>query len=215
MAANLEAPGGLGGAMRRFLLAALLAAAFLAGCAAPAQPAGTPGCPGHWHAAFAVFIPGPARADGMDTPVLVDYAKPRADNGKAYYQLGEDPLMNLTVHMHQGSSPLGASVLHLEGGCTPLRQVFAVLETGLSPDGITLSGQHAQAGQAGTWSANATNGRSLVVRFASNSTWDAAPPTDPLRHQLQDGETVLVAFGRFDAAQVAGMEAQLPALSAW
>ncbi|MFO1535832.1 MAG: hypothetical protein ABR586_09225, partial [Thermoplasmatota archaeon] len=84
--------------MRLIPLAILV---LLAGCAAPLQsdpttlattaPPTTAGttsaapaqeCPTHWHATFAVHVPGP-----NGTLERVDMATPRALNGKAYYDL--------------------------------------------------------------------------------------------------------------------------------
>ncbi|MFO1532366.1 MAG: hypothetical protein ABR562_01495, partial [Thermoplasmatota archaeon] len=113
----------------RALLAVLVLV--FAGCAAPNPPGGTSGiassteraCPDHWHATFAIFLPGPAG------PVRVDFFAPKVPNGVAYYDLatsrsGGDAKMTVALHMHQSggesSSPaVDAAQWHMEADeCT-------------------------------------------------------------------------------------------------
>lgn len=219
-------------------IALALIAVLAAGCMAPSpgvttSSTGTPptpavpppssaACPDpHWHATFAIFLPGP---DG--SPQRVDFAAPRTADGAHYYDLasahrGGDPLMDVSVHLHQsggetGSSDLGPAQVHMEsrGVCMSLKATLHVLEADAGPANLTLFGGHAQvAGQSGTWTAaGGATLRFWVESYGADGAWawkelsyaEAAP------RQLRDGERLVVAFGAYTDAHATAMQQAVP-----
>ncbi|MEA3202743.1 MAG: hypothetical protein QOI63_409 [Thermoplasmata archaeon] len=211
----------------------LLLVAALAGCTVPAgtdtsptastsvsvHPTPTlaagPECPGHWHATFAIYVPG---AGGQ--PEVVDMASPRAASGNAYYDLGGGAGMGLAVHMHQsgaerGRQDLGPTQLHFEqrGACTGVQAALHVVEADASATSLKLFGGHAQAHQDRTWTANATATLRWFLQMpeGGNWTWHESGFDQLKAEQLADGASLLVAFGDYTDVQVAAMQASIPA----
>jgi hypothetical protein len=170
-------------------------------------------CPGHWHATFAVYVPGPNGA-----PQLVDMASPRAPNGNAYYDLSGGAGMGLAVHMHQsgaekGSEALGPTQWHFEhdGTCVGVKSALHAVEIDASADSLKLYGGHAQAHQEHTWEANETAKLRWFVetQVGGNWTWQERTWSEVKSYQLPDGSSLLVTFGNYSDAQVKQMEAQV------
>lgn len=171
-------------------------------------------CPGHWHATFGIYIPGP---DG--TPQRVDFASPRSEKNPAlaYYQLGQDPKMRLSIHMHQsgseqGAAELGPTQLHYEtnGACESLQDAMETLDVGLDATSLTLGGAHAQAHQTGVWE-NAGNQTLQFWLQTTDGIWHDKLAAEMLGYQLKDGESTLIAFGNYSPQQVATMQNSIPA----
>ena len=227
----------------RLAAATLLALLMLAGCAGPAtDPPATSATPGpttaaspaapsspaagqtptapvcrgtHAHATFAVF------GQSGGEPHRIDYAAPRSDQGRAWYDLGVSPTMTLAVHLHQqgaeqGSDALGPAQFHYEaaGRCPTIAQSMAAVETLVEAGGITLFGGHARAQQDTMWAgpvrawlqAPAMGEGGCAWRWAESSTL-----ADWLGHAPKDGEAMLAAAGTFTDAQVAAMQQAVPA----
>ncbi|MFO1535926.1 MAG: hypothetical protein ABR586_09695, partial [Thermoplasmatota archaeon] len=172
-------------------------------------------CPTHWHATFAVHVPGP-----NGTLERVDMATPRALNGKAYYDLSGGAGMGFAVHMHQsgpeqGSGALGPTQLHFEqpGTCVTVKETLHALEMDAATHTLKLSGAHAQAHQDHTWTDNGTARLRWFVQFESGGAWEWQERAwaEVQGMQLPDGSSLLVAFGNPTAAQVAEMQAGIPA----
>ena len=170
-------------------------------------------CPGHFHATFGIYIPGP---DGA--PQWVDFASPRASDGQAYYQLNEAPGMTLSHHMHQsgaeqGAADLGPTQLHFEppvvDTCVPLRDVLSGLDAKVSSTSLTLSGAHSQTGQSGTWKANATGAIHTYYRSMTGN-WTEVHISSWLGKQLPDGSSIIIAYGTYSADQIQHIEDQIP-----
>lgn len=173
----------------------------------------SPKCPGHWHSTFGIFVPG---QNGQ--PEQIDFASPRSarNPANAYYQLGDDPKMGLSLHMHQsgaeqGDASLGPAQLHYEtnGQCVGLADALEKLDVALGPTGLATSGGHAQVGQANSWTANGNQTLTAWIQH-TNGEWQERPVEEVLDYQMKDGESVLIAFGNYTTAQVAGMQAAIP-----
>jgi hypothetical protein len=176
---------------------------------------GSRDCPGHWHTTFAVFVPNP---DG--SPQRVDFASPRAANGRNYYDLSGGAGMGMSMHMHQegderGTEAHGPAQWHLEqeGICVSLRSALRSVEIEAREGYLRLYGAHAQVGQAATWE---DNGEQVLRTWIQQDTggfnyaWSEVDAGDALRRNLQDGESVLVAFGDYDDSQVRAMQSVIP-----
>lgn len=197
----------------------LIALLVLAGAAYGVYVASTSGqaCPGHWHATFAVYVPG---ANGQ--PQRIDMASPVSPNGVPYYDLSGAAGMGLAVHMHQsansmetGSSALGPVQWHFEqdGTCVGVRAALHAIEIDATASSLHLYGGHAQVHQDGTWTANATARLRFFVETKANGNWTWQERTfDQVKaYQLPDGSSLLVALGNYTDAQIKQMETTLPA----
>jgi len=172
-------------------------------------------CPGHWHATFEVFVPGP-----QGQPQKVDMASPRATNGLPYYDLSGGAGMGYEVHMHQSGAEAGAGDVqpvqwHFEkdGVCVGVQSALHSVEIDATATSLKLFGAHAQVGQAQTWTVNATASLHYYVesKVDGNWTWGERPFADLKSYQLKDGESLLVAFGNYTSDQITIMEKQIPA----
>jgi hypothetical protein len=167
-------------------------------------------CPGHFHATFGIFIPGE-----NGTFEKVDFARPRAPSGRAYYDFGSNGApFSLSTHMHQsgseqGSSLLGPSQLHFEpptaNTCVPLEDVLHALEVEVSGSGIELKGGHAQVGQDGEHRGTVT-----FLFQDKDGTWSNSTYSHWDGKQLPDGSSFLLAVGDYTAAQFDQMKASIP-----
>jgi hypothetical protein len=170
-------------------------------------------CPGHFHSTFGIFVPG-----DNGTFEKVDFARPRAPNGGAYYDFGNAPSFSLSTHMHQsgseqGSAALGPSQLHFEpptaNHCVGLEDALEALEVKASSSKLELRGGHAQVGQSGTWEAEGNQTLHLLVQDEKGA-WSTAKYSDWDGKQVPDGWSFLLAFGDYTDAQFDQMKASIP-----
>jgi hypothetical protein len=170
-------------------------------------------CPGHFHSTFGLFIPG-----DNGTFEKVDFARPRAPNGGAYYDFGNAPTFSLSTHMHQsgseqGSAALGPSQLHFEppvaNSCVALDDVLDALEAKASDSRLELRGGHAQVGQSGTWTAE---GNETIHFFVQDEkgVWSKSKYSSWDDKQIPDAWAILLAFGDYTDAQFDEMKATIP-----
>lgn len=214
-----DMPGDLKRAVRAYGPMTLIVLA-IAGAAAGVYVLSTASenCPDpHWHATAAIFLPGMQR---------VDFAAPRSVSGMPYYDWDThlkkegNPRFSTALHMHQsatspetGSALVGAAQWHMEnnGKCVSVENALRILEIDASEDSLTLTGGHEQVtGQSGTFTANATSPLRWWVQ-AVDGTWDERTWSEVSGYQLKDGESLLIALGNYDDAQVAQMQSQIPA----
>ncbi|HUR62620.1 MAG TPA: hypothetical protein VM286_09690 [Candidatus Thermoplasmatota archaeon] len=172
-------------------------------------------CPGHWHATFNVFVPGP---DGQ--PKKVDMSTPVASNGAHYYDLSGGAGMGYDVHMHQSGPEAGAldarpAQLHFEpvdNSCVSVKSALHAVEIDADASTLKLFGGHQQVQQDHTWTANGTAGLHyyLEAKDGGNWTWSERSWDSLKGHQMQDGESLLVVFGNYPEATVRQLQAQVP-----
>jgi hypothetical protein len=171
-------------------------------------------CPGHFHATFGIFIPG-----DNGTFEKVDFARPRAPNGGAYYDFGNAPTFSLSTHMHQsgseqGSAALGPSQLHFEpptaNNCVALEDVLDAIEVKASDSRIELRGGHAQVGQSGTWTAEGNETVHFYVQD-EKGVWSKSKYSAWDGKQIPDAWSFLMALGDYSDAQIDLMKASIPA----
>jgi hypothetical protein len=180
-------------------------------------------CPDpHWHATFAVFLPG---EDG--SPRRVDFAAPEAEPGLAYYDYdasvrGGAPDFDAAVHMHQGGyeagpEGLGPAQWHFErkGRCVPVQAALLAVDVEVVDGGLDLTGGHQQvAGQAGRFEpAPGESLRFWVEEDTACGEWEWRETDWAMvrGRQLADGDALLVALGDFTDEQVAEMQDGVPA----
>jgi hypothetical protein len=175
------------------------------------------GCPTHWHATFAVFVP-----DKAGEPVRIDFGTPKAANGNPYYDLNGGAGMGIALHMHldprsaeRGSAALGPAQWHMEGmgQCVSVKSALHIVEVDATATSLHLFGAHAQVHQDGTWTASGDQRLRYWVESEDkgNWTWHERSWDDVKGYQLKDGESFLAAFGNYSDAQVKAMESQIPA----
>jgi hypothetical protein len=172
-------------------------------------------CPGHWHSTFEVFVPGPG-----GQPEKIDMATPRGANGAFYYDLSGGAGMAVAVHMHQQGAEAGAADARpaqwhfepLDSSCIGVKTALHAVEIDATATSLKLFGAHAQVHQDRTWEANATHTLRLFVESKANGTWTWGERTwSSLKsHQMQDGERLLVAFGKYTPDQIDKMEKGVP-----
>lgn len=175
-----------------------------------------PDCPGHWHATFEVYVPGP---NGQ--PQRIDMASPRAPNGAAYYDLNSGGAgFGLEVHMHQSGPEAGDAAQqpaqwHFEKDtvCVGVKTALHAVEIDASATGLHIYGAHAQVHQDHDWTVNATNQLRYFTQTLQNGTWTWQEKTwDQVKsYQLPDGSSLLVAFGNYTPEQIKAMQAHVPA----
>ena len=177
-------------------------------------------CPTHWHATFAVFIPGTG-----GSPLRVDFASPRTPNGHPYYDLGSstaggDAKMTYALHMHQsGGESSGAQLdqaqWHMEAStCTFVGEALHIVDVDVSNETLRLSGGHTQVtGQSGTFAVTAASPLRSWLQTENGTAWQWSerPWSEVSGHQMRNGEALLVALGSYDDAQVAFMQSQVAA----
>jgi hypothetical protein len=171
-------------------------------------------CPGHFHATFEVYVPGP---NGQ--PQKIDMASPMASNGQHYYDLNGQAGMGLEVHMHQVGAEAGAQDVqptqwHFEkdGVCVGVQSALHAVEIDADATTVKLFGAHAQVHQDHTWVANATAHVHYFVqaKTGGNWTWSERIFGDVKGYQLQDGESLLVLFGDYPLTIIKQLEAGVP-----
>jgi len=221
-------PGGFGRGLRTygpFVLVALLLVGAVVGVYVWSESGQA--CPNpHWHATAGIFIPGPT-----GQPELVDFSSPRTPDGAHnYYDYTStqvyhgDPNFSLTLHMHQdassaesGPANVGPFQWHMEhdGVCIGVKAALQVLEISATSNSLDLEGAHHQVpNQSGTFTATGNQTLRWFVQSDDGNcdwawhewSWDKVKG-----HQMQDGESLVVALGHYSDAQVQQMEHQVPA----
>ena len=173
------------------------------------------GCPGHFHSTFGIFVPGE-----NGTFEKVDFAAPRASNGGAFYDFGNNPSFSLSIHMHQsgaeqGSSALGPSQFHFEpptaSTCVPLEDALDAIDVKASDSHIELDGGHALVGQDGEWREPGTGNETLRFFYQDkDGAWSEPSYSSWRGKQLPDGVSILLAFGDYTDEQVEQMKGSIP-----
>lgn len=181
----------------------------LAGCVTLVPDAEGVGCPGHWHATFAVHV---QEANG--TRRQVRFSDPAFDLSRG---------MPFQAHMHQSER---SSQIHLEQRCIGIQEVMGALDVALQGERIVLEGRHAESGQGGTYEKGAAtplvayiehvgdrvqaNDESGMPRLVSaNTAWERHEIADILAMQLGDGERLLILHGQYSDDAVAQLQSAM------
>lgn len=176
---------------------------------------------GHWHATFGIFLPG---KDGA--PERVDFLSPKTPNGLHYYDYnsvgqGGDAQFSPALHMHESGTELvadqyGPAQWHMEqpGKCVTVKQALHIVEADADSSSLNLWGAHEQVpGQSGTFSTNETSQMRFWVETHDGCNawgWHEWTWNQVKGHQMQWGESLLVALGHYTPEQVTTMQAQIP-----
>lgn len=168
--------------------------------------AGRTACPDHWHTGYDVYY--------QDSGSIhrVDWVAPLwPGTSYHYYEYGNPtgykaPGMSIASHIHMdpsGKESAPFNQIHYEkpGSCIPIKDALKAIDVGLSSNGLSLSGGLPHK----SFTANATAGIHVWTRDLLD-VWTERDYSYAASTQVKDGESFLVAFGDFTAAQVKQMQ---------